>query len=91
MRKLGPDDRLVGSARLCLEWDVMPESLATAIAAAIHYNEPSDPFAEELKRIREDEGYDAVLTKVCKIDANGVLANLIKEKIKYLREVNWLK
>ena len=91
MRKLGPDDRLVGSARLCLEWDVMPESLAVAIAAAIHYNEPSDPFSEELRAIREGEGYDAVLTKVCKIDADGVLGRLVKEKINYIKEIGWLK
>ena len=91
MRKLGPDDRLVGSARLCLEWDVVPENLAVAIAAAIHYNEPSDPFSEELRKIREEEGYDAVLSKVCKIDANGTLGMLIKEKIKYIKDIGWLK
>ena len=91
MRKLGPDDRLVGSARLCLEWDVMPENLAVAIAAAIHYNEPSDPYSEELKKIRSEEGYDAVLTKVCKIEADGVLGKLVKKKIEYIKEIGWLK
>ena len=91
MRKLGPDDRLVGSARLCLEWDVVPDSLAVAIAAAIHYAEPTDHFAIELGRIREEEGIDAVLTKVCKIDACGTLGMLIKDKIKKIKDMGWLK
>lgn len=90
MRKLGPDDRLVGSARLCLEWGVRPENLAVAIAAAIHYTEESDPFAVELGRIREEEGYDAVIEKVCKLDPAGELGMLIKEKIALIREWGWL-
>lgn len=91
MRKLGPDDRLVGSARLCLEWNVRPENLAIAIAAAIHYDEPSDPFAQELKAIRENEGYDAVIEQVCKVDPNGELGLLIKEKIALIKEWGWFK
>lgn len=91
MRKLGPDDRLVGSARLCLEWGVRPDSLAVAIAAAMHYEEESDEFARQLKDIRENEGYDAVLEKVCKLDPQGELGLLVKEKIALLREWGWLK
>ncbi len=91
MRKLGPDDRLVGSARLCLEWGIKPENLAIAIACAIHYFEESDPFALELKAIRENEGYDAVIEKVCKVDPNGELGLLIKEKIEKIKEWGWLK
>jgi mannitol-1-phosphate 5-dehydrogenase len=90
MRKLGPDDRLVGSARLCLEWGVRPENLAVAIAAAIHYTEESDEFARQLKDIRENEGYDAVIEKVCRLDPAGELGMLIKEKIAKIREWGWL-
>jgi mannitol-1-phosphate 5-dehydrogenase len=36
IRKLGPDDRLVGSARLCMQYGIVPHHLAIAIAAAIH-------------------------------------------------------
>ena len=91
MRKLGPDDRLVGSARLCLEYGVRPESLAVAIACAIHYEEPSDEFAIALKNMRETEGYDAILSKVCRIDPCGELGMLIKEKIEKIKEWGWLK
>lgn len=90
MRKLGPDDRLVGSARLCLEYGVVPHNLAIAIAAAIHYEEESDGFALELKRLREAEGIPAVIEKVCKLDPNGELAALIMEKVELIREWGWI-
>ena len=91
MRKLGKDDRLVGSARLCLDYGVRPESLAVAIACAIHYEEPSDEFAVKLKRMRESEGYDAILEKVCSVDPCGELGMLVKEKIAQIKEWGWLK
>ncbi len=91
MRKLGPDDRLVGSARLCLSLGVKPENLAVAIACAIHYEQESDEFAVQLKAMRENDGIDKVLTDVCKIDANGELGLLIKEKIECIKEWGWLK
>ena len=91
MRKLGPDDRLVGSARLCLEYGVKPENLAVAIACAMHYTEPTDEFALRLAEIRENEGYDAILKKVCALDPNGELGLLIKEKIVQIKEWGWLK
>lgn len=91
MRKLGPDDRLVGSARLVLEYGIKPENLCIAIAAAIYYENEGDEFAVELRRIREEEGIDAVLTKVCKIDANGELGLMIKDKIALLKERGWIK
>lgn len=91
MRKLGKDDRLVGSARLCLEYGVKPDSLSVAIACAMHYDEPTDEFSLQLKALRENEGYDAILEKVCSLEPNGELGRLIKEKIALIKEWGWLK
>ncbi len=91
VRKLGKDDRLVGSARLCLEYGVKPESLAVAIACAIHYDEPTDEIAQNLVEMRKNEGYDAVIEKVCELDPNGELGLLIKEKIEQIRAWGWIK
>ena len=41
--------------------------------------------------MRENEGYDAVIEKVCKVDPNGELGLLIKEKIALIKEWGWLK
>lgn len=91
MRKLGKDDRLVGSARLCLDYGVRPNNLAVAIACAMHYDEPTDEFALQLKTLRETEGYDAILEKVCSVDPKGELGLLVKEKIALIKELGWLK
>lgn len=90
MRKLGPDDRLVGSARLCLEYGVKPEHLAISIACAMHYAEPTDESAQRLVALRETEGYDAVLEQVCRLDPNGELGLLVKEKLVQIKEWGWI-
>lgn len=90
IRKLGPDDRLVGSARLVLEYGIMPYNLSTAIAAALYYDNPVDPIALELKNMRETEGMDFCLKNICKIDPEGVLGLLVKEKVKELASRGWI-
>lgn len=90
LRKLGPDDRLVGSARLVESFGIKPENLCTAIAAAIYYKNDTDEFAVELSRMRKEEGIDSILEKVCKIDPQGSLAMLIKEKIEMLRKEGYI-
>ena len=81
---------MVGSARLVLEYGIKPENLCIAIAAAIHYVSPQDEFANELVRMRTEEGIDAVLEKVCKLDSQGELAMMIKEKIELLKTWGWI-
>ncbi len=90
MRKLGPDDRLVGSARLCMEYGVLPEALAVAIACAIHYEQPGDEFAVALKQMREEKGIKYIIENVCKLDPNGPLAELILQKVQQIREWGWI-
>lgn len=91
IRKLGKDDRLVGSARLCLEYGVRPENLAVAIACAMHYEEPSDEFAVRLAALRQNGGYDAILREVCGLKPDGELGKLIKEKIADIKAWGWIK
>ena len=91
IRKLGPDDRVVGSARLVLEHGLPPNNLATSIAAAIYYTEPTDPFARELEEMRKSEGIDAVLSNVCKLDPQGELGMLVKQKIEELKKRSWIR
>ncbi len=86
IRKLGPNDRLVGSARLAESFGIKPENLAVSIAAALHYFEPGDPSAVELRQLRESEGVEGVLTKVCKISPNEPLGILVMEAIKSLQQ-----
>ena len=90
-RKLGKDDRLVGSARMVLSCGIRPENLCTAIACAVYYRNPEDSSAVDLEKVVKEEGIDAVLEKICGIEPEGELGILIKEKIEKIKEWGWLK
>ncbi len=63
-RKLRPDDRLTGAARLLLENGLEPSGFCTAIAAALLYDNPEDVSAVALQRRIEEEGVSTVLEKI---------------------------
>ncbi len=69
-RKLRPDDRLVGAARLLLENGLEPKGFCTAIAAALLYNNPEDVSAVALQKRIEQEGVSTVLEKLTGITPN---------------------
>ena len=90
LRKLGPDDRLVGSARLVESCGLVPENLCLAIAAAIYYKSEGDEFANQLEDMRKNQGIDYVLENVCKLEPDGKIATLVKEKIEYLKSEGYI-
>lgn len=55
LRKLGWNDRLVGTARLCLSQGVRPERFAEGIRAALKLIEPADRFPWEQTGLPEAE------------------------------------
>jgi len=91
MRKLGPDDRLVGSARLAEGCGIHPEGLATAIAAALHYQNSGDPSAVELQRIRAERGSGGALELISKIAPGEALYRLVLEKEAELEAMGWMR
>jgi mannitol-1-phosphate 5-dehydrogenase len=86
LRKLRPDDRLVGAARLAERHGVEPTGLATGIAAALAYDNPGDEHAVKLQQRLADRGLDAVLDTVCHIEEGEHLGTLIRERYRMLRE-----
>ena len=86
LRKLGRHDRLLGPACLCIESGIAPEHLATAIAAALHYNPAADPAAQRLQQRLECEGLPEVLRDVCGIDPHGELGEKINARFPLVRE-----
>jgi mannitol-1-phosphate 5-dehydrogenase len=91
IRKLGPEDRMVGPAKLAMEYEIEPVNLATVIAAAIFYDHPADPIALQLKDMRVTQGIDAVLGKVCGLEPDGNLGRLVKTKIDVLKQAGIIK
>lgn len=90
IRKLGPTDRLVGPAKMVLEYGIEPEYLSESIACALFYDESSDPFAQKLKNLREENGIDYILEHICDILPSSELGGLVKEKIDVIRKKGWI-
>ncbi|KAJ7509702.1 mannitol dehydrogenase domain-containing protein [Mycena galericulata] len=65
LRKLAKGDRLVGPARMCVEYGVPVHHLATGIAAALLYHNADDEQSVEMQKNIEEKGvgtYVAELT-----------------------------
>lgn len=86
LRKLSPSERLIGSARLCLEEGVFPEYIACVCAAALLYDWNGDSEALELQRMVANEGLSSVLARVCEIDSESLLGKRIGEWYARLRD-----
>ena len=79
LRKLGPDDRLIGAARLCLEEGIEPIHVLRAVRAALAYDHPADPSAVRLAAMLAENGRGHVLREVCGLsEADPLFARLIK-------------
>ena len=89
LRKLGPEDRLVGAARLAERAGVTPEALSWGIAAGYCFDDADDPLAVTLQRRIAAEGLDDVLADVSGIEADEPLAALVRERYRRLREGKW--
>jgi mannitol-1-phosphate 5-dehydrogenase len=79
LRKLRPDDRLVGGGLLALEYGVAPRQIAAGIAAALRFGPPGDPSAGELQRRLAESGVVGVLREVCGLDLEHPLARVVLE------------
>lgn len=91
VRKLGPRDRLIGAAVMCLEQGVMPEHLAFAAAAAIRYDDPNDEAARLVRRVLNERGLDGVLTEICGLEPGSPLRPLIATGMARLRAEGWTR
>lgn len=85
LRKLGPRDRLIGAGLLCIEQNVEPVHVALGAAAALFYDHPDDPEAQQLQTLRRLEGIEGVFSKVCRIDPDSPLGQLILRQIDRLK------
>jgi mannitol-1-phosphate 5-dehydrogenase len=74
LRKLGREDRLIGSARLCLEEGVEPAHVLAGIRAALRYSAPDDPAAARLQGLLQSHGLPHVLREVCGLASDDPLA-----------------
>jgi mannitol-1-phosphate 5-dehydrogenase len=79
IRKLAPDDRLVGAARLAEKHDIIPAGLAWGIAAGLSFADPRDPLALDVPRRLREKGISEVLVEVCAIRPDEPLGVIVAD------------
>jgi mannitol-1-phosphate 5-dehydrogenase len=89
LRKLGPEDRLVGAARLAENGGVEPEALSWGIAAGYCFDDARDPLALRLQQHIASDGLDAVLADVSGIEAGEPLAALVRDRFGLMQKGMW--
>ncbi len=77
IRKLSPNDRLVGAASMCVEQQITPDAISVATAAAMLYHMPDDPTAQALHTLLRQGGPESVMREVCRLDPDTSPGNLI--------------
>ena len=81
IRKLGPYDRLIGSAKLVSEYGIKPVNICKGIAAALKYDYSEDPSACRLANSIKQKGIDFVFKNICKIKPQSKIAKLVKGEL----------
>ncbi|MBM7552243.1 mannitol-1-phosphate 5-dehydrogenase [Thalassobacillus pellis] len=80
IRKLGPDDRLVGPGREYVQlFKKAPDYLAEVIASALLYQNDSDPEAEELQKKIKAVGAIEAFTEIADLPMDHPLTVRVKE------------
>ncbi len=85
LRKLAPEDRLVGAANLACATGSLPRCLAWGIACALRFDPPGDPSARDLRERCRRAGLPATLAEVTAIDPDSPLGKRILEYADRLR------
>ena len=86
IRKLSPNDRLVGAAKLCLKHKIDPVYISLGIAAAFYFNISGDQYAEKLQGIIARDGIGAALREVCGLTEESPIWPTVAEFHKLLGE-----
>ena len=86
IRKLGPGDRLIGSARLCLQEGIFPEHIARVCGAALCYDFEEDIEALKLQEMIRAQGIEKTLEQVSHIKVDVPLGQRIIESYHDWRE-----
>lgn len=89
IRKLGPNDRLVGGAKLALEYGISPKYVCSAIAAALLFDNADDPAAVEIQKMIAEHDIDYVLQTISQIEPKSKLSVLIHQQFSVLKSGGW--
>jgi len=77
IRKLGKEDRLIGSALFCESLGIDPENITKVAGAALRYSLPDDAEAQKLQNKIKDEGIQSAVRSITSLEENSRLFKLI--------------
>lgn len=77
LRKLAPEDRLIGGANLCLSQGIFPHYIAIVCGAALSYDCPRDEEAVKLQKMIQEKGVEKAMEEICGIKAESRLGQAI--------------
>lgn len=77
VRKLAPNDRLVGAARLCEQKGIEPVYIAVGLAAGYIFHPEEDTFAASVQETVKNSGIEAALKEFSGLDSNEPLAQRV--------------
>jgi len=86
IRKLAANDRLVGAANLACKNGRVPPHLSWGIAAALLFDPPDDPSAQELQDKCRNQGTAAAMQEITGIVPTSELGKLVLKYVAILRE-----
>ena len=78
-RKVGPQDRLVGAALLCLKHGGMPVTLAQVIACAYRYTQPLDLRSQLFLSFIQSEGIESALERYSRLAMRNQLHRMVRD------------
>jgi len=85
IRKLGPDDRLIGSARLCLEEGVFPAEISRVCGAALRYDFKGDPEAIRLQQMIRANGVEKTFEQISHIKAGTAFGQKVIQSYELMK------
>ena len=89
IRKLSPNDRLIGGARTALAYGVTPRNVSAGIAAGLMFNVPEDQAAVRIHQMILEHGEDYTLKTISEVEPGSELSKLIHEQLAVLESGGW--
>jgi mannitol-1-phosphate 5-dehydrogenase len=88
VRKLGPNDRIIGGAKLAISYGIEPKNICLAAAAALLYDNTEDEAAMKVQSIIREKGVRGVLEGICGLEPGCDLAAAIQSQYDKLKPVS---
>ena len=86
VRKLGPLDRFVGSAKLVEKFGIKPENIALGMAAGLQFNPKGDEAAEKIQKLLKEKGPGEVLKEISGLKPEEELYKMVIGKYNKIKQ-----